>query len=157
MKRDDMDIDEILKRYLPRAPQEEVEAAGERVLERIRSMRFPSAPAMLDAAEPPKTERLAKFRLAVLAAVDEMQGQGRPVTITLKVEELLEERIVSGSAVFLVLLFLERRGLVASSPIDSGDSALDRRYFEITASGRERLAVANAAATRSIDPLEDFA
>ena len=46
MKRDDMDIDEILKRYLPRAPQEEVEAAGERVLERIRSMRFRSAPAV---------------------------------------------------------------------------------------------------------------
>ena len=44
MKRDDMDIDEILKRYLPRAPQEEVEAAGEQVLERIRAMRFPSAP-----------------------------------------------------------------------------------------------------------------
>ena len=112
---------------------------------------------MLDAAEPPKTEWLAKFRLAVLAAVDEMQGQGRPVTITLKVEELLEERIVSGSAVFLVLLFLEHRGLVSSSPIDPDDPALDKRYFEITASGRERLAVANAAATRLTGPLEDFA
>jgi len=40
--------------------------------------------------------------------------------------------------------------------IDSDDPALDRRYFEITASGRERLAVA-AAATRLTDPLEEFA
>ncbi len=157
MKPDDMDIDEILKRYLPRAPQEEVEAAGERVLERIRSMRFRSAPAVPDAAEQPKAQWLGKFHLAVLAAVEQMQGRGRPVTITLKVEELLEERSVSGSAVFLVLLFLERMGLVSSSPIDPDDPALDRRYFEITAAGRERLTIANAAATRLTDPLEGFA
>src|SRR5438067_508290 len=161
MKRDDMDIDEILKRYLPRAPQEEVEAAGEQVLERIRAMRFPSASAMPDAAEQPKAEAkaqwLPKFDRAVLAAVDEMQGQGRAVTITRKVEELLEERMVSGSAVFVILLLLERRGLVSSSPIDPDNPALDRRYFQITAAGRETLAAANAAATRFINPLEDFA
>lgn len=36
MKPNDMDIDEILKRYLPRATPEEADAAGERVLKRIR-------------------------------------------------------------------------------------------------------------------------
>ena len=58
MKRDDMDIDEILKRFLPRAPQEEMEAAGEQVLERIRSLRFRPLPAIPDAAEEPKAEWL---------------------------------------------------------------------------------------------------
>ena len=40
MKPNDMNIDEILKRYLPRATPQEVDAAGERVLKRIRAMRF---------------------------------------------------------------------------------------------------------------------
>src|SRR6266850_865202 len=106
MKPNDMDIDEILKRYLPRATEEEVDAASERVLKRIRAMRF-SEP-----AEEPKAQWLPKFDLAVLAAVDQLQGRGNPITITLKVEELLEERMVSGGAVFIILLLLERSGLV---------------------------------------------
>jgi len=112
MKPNDMDIDEILKRYLPRATEEEVDAASERVLKRIRAMRF-SEP-----AEEPKAQWLPKFDLAVLAAVDQLQGSGNPITITLKVEELLEERMVSGGAVFIILLLLERSGLVASPPPD---------------------------------------
>ena len=40
MKRDDTNIDEILKQYLPRASREDIEAAGETVLKRIREMRF---------------------------------------------------------------------------------------------------------------------
>ena len=99
-----------------------------------------------------------KFHRAVLMAVDELRGEGTPVTITLKVEELLEERIVSGSAVFLVLRFMERGGLVSSSPMDPDNPvSLDKRYFKVTASGLETLAAANAAATRFTDPLEDFA
>ena len=43
MKPNDMDIDEILRRYLPRASQEEADEAGERVLKRIRAMRFSKA------------------------------------------------------------------------------------------------------------------
>src|SRR5260370_28077226 len=116
MKRNDMDIDEILNRYLPRPTQEEVDAAGERVLQRIRALRF-SEP-----AEEPKAQWLPKFDLAVLAAVDELQGAGTPVSITLKVEELLEERIVSGRAVFLILLLLERSSLVVSSPPEEPDA-----------------------------------
>ena len=150
MKPNDMDIDEILKRYLPRATEEEVDAAGERVLKRIRALRFGGA------AEEPKPQWLPKFDLAVLAAVDELQGQGTPVTITLKVEELLEERIVSGSAVFMILLLLERSGRVASWPPDPPD-ALHKRSFKITGSGREALAAARAAETRRTGPLADFA
>ena len=151
MKPKDMDIDEILKRYLPRATGEEVDAAGERVLKRIRALRFGGA------AEEPKPQWLSKFDRAVLAAVDELQGQGNPVTITLKVEELLEERIVSGSAVFIILLLQERAGLVAASPDPNEPDAADLQSFKITGSGREALAAARAAEARRAGPLADFA
>ena len=153
MKRNDMDIDDILKRYLPRAPQEEVDAAGERVLQRIRSMRFP------EPAQEPKPVWVTKFELAVLAAVDQLQGEGTPVTITLKVAELLEERMVSGTAVFFILRLLEREGWVVSSPLNPDErDALDKRSFQITGSGRETLDAARAAAARRAEgPLADFA
>ena len=151
MKPNDMDIDEILKRYLPRATPEEADAAGERVLKRIRALRFS------DAGEEPKAVWLPKFDLAVLAAVDELQGEGTAVTITLKVAELLEERIVSGSAVFLILLLLERSGLVASSPDPNTPDATHRRSFQITGPGREALTAARAAEARRAGPLADFA
>jgi DNA-binding PadR family transcriptional regulator len=152
MKPNDIDIDQILKRYLPRATPEEADAAGERVLQRIRSMRFP------EAAQERKPGWLPEFDLAILAAVDQLQGAGTPVTITLKVEELLEERIVSGSAVFLILRLMERGGLVVSSPLDPDEpDALDKRSFKITGPGLETLAAARAAAAGAADPLGDFA
>jgi len=54
VKRDNMNIDEILRRYLPQAPQEEVDAAGETVLKRILEMRFQGEPEASAAAEPKK-------------------------------------------------------------------------------------------------------
>jgi len=165
MTRNDMDIDEILKHYLPRASQEEVDQASEIVLNRIRSMRFQPAgeararqgETVRDAEQTKAVDAgwMLRFHVAVLMAVEQLQGNGRPVTITLKVEELLEERIVSGSAVFLILLMMERFGLVSSSPINPEQpKALDKRYFEITAAGREALAKALAAGERATDPLE---
>jgi hypothetical protein len=158
MTRNDMDIDEILKHYLPRASQEEVDQASEIVLNRIRSMRFqPAGEAVRDAEQTKAVDAgwMLRFHVAVLMAVEQLQGNGRPVTITLKVEELLEERVVSGSAVFLILLMMERFGLVSSSPINPEQpKALDQRYFEITAAGREALAIALAAGARAPDPLE---
>ena len=150
MKPNDMDIDEILRSYLPRASQEEADAAGERVLKRIRAMRFSAA------AEERRPGWLPKFDLALLAAVDELQGRGDPMRIILKVEELMEE-MVSGSAVFLILLMMERMELVTSSPDPSEPGELDKRTFQITASGRETLAAARAAAARRAGLLEDFA
>ena len=152
MKPNDMDIDEILRRYLPRASHEEADEVGERVLKRIRAMRFS------EAADERKPGWHPKFDLAVLAAVDELQGEGTAVTITLKVAELLEERIVSGGAVSLILLLLERSGLVASSPPDPNEpDALHKQLFKMTGSGREALAAARAAEARRAGPLADFA
>ena len=166
MKPNDMDIDEILKRYLPRATPEEADAAGERVLKRIRALRFSHerseckpdrAQPSINAGEEPKAIWLpARMNMTILAAVDELQGRGDPMRIILKVEELMEE-MVSGSAVFLILLMMERMELVTSSPAPSEPGELDKRTFQITASGRETLAAARAAATRRAGLLEDFA
>jgi len=178
MKRDDLDIDEVLKHYLPRASQEEVDAASAIVLERIRSMRFQPAnsgpreaqarqgeavkneavKSEAAAKKPMKAEWLLDFHVAILMAVEQLQGQGRPVTITLRVEELLEEPIVWATAVFLILLMMESSGMVSSSPIDpEKPDALDERYYEITATGRQTLAKALAARGRVTDALEGFA
>ena len=111
-----------------------------------------------EAQKAAEADWLANFHVAVLMAVEQLQGQGRPVSITLRVEELLEEPIVSGTAVFLMLLGMERAGLVSSSPIDAETpEALDQRYFEITAAGRETLARALAVREGVTDPLEGFA
>jgi hypothetical protein len=159
LKRNEMDIDEILKQYLPHATDQEVDAASEKVLKRIRSMRFQqanTAPAV--AKEPINANWFMKFHVALLMAVEQLQGNGRPVTITLKLEELLEEKMVSGSAVFLVLLMFERLGLVSSSPINpEKPDMLDMRYFEITAAGRQALAKALAKHRAVMDPQEGFA
>ena len=150
MKPNDMDIDEILKRHLARPTPEEADAAGERVLQRIRALRFS------DTSKEPKAVWLPRMNLAILAAVEELQGRGRPVTIILKVEELMEE-IVSCGGVFLILLMMERMELVTSSPDPNEPDALDKRSFQITASGRETLAAARARAARRGGLLEDFA
>ena len=152
MKPNDMDIDEILKRHLPRPTSEEADAAGERVLQRIRALRFS------DPGEAPKAVPLTnELGLAILTAVDELQGRGHPATITLKAAELLEE-MVSGSWVPVILRMMERMELVTSSPDPNEPDALDKRTFQITASGRETVAVARAAAARrAAGPLADFA
>ena len=91
-----------------------------------------------------------------MAAVDELQGRGHPVTITLKAEELLEE-MVSGVWMPVILRMMERMDLVTSSPDLNEPDALDKRSFQITASGRETLAAARARAARRGGLLEDFA
>jgi hypothetical protein len=179
MKPNEMDIDEILKRYLPRASQEEADAAGERVLKRIRALRFSHertecksdakrkrdiaqpqemAQPSINASKEPKAVRLTnKLSLAILAAVDELQGRGNPVAITLKAAELLDE-MVSDAWVPTILRMMERMDLVTSSPDPNEPDARDKRSFQITASGRETLAAARAAAARrAAGPLEDFA
>ncbi len=157
MKRDDTNIDEILKQYLPRASREDIEAAGETVLKRIREMRFQAKAAAAAeeknaAKNTPDAGWLHDFHIGLLMAVEELQGYGKPVSITLKMEEILEEPIVWGTAVFLNLLLMERMGLVSSSAIDPDKpKELDQRYFAITQSGREAMAKALALRQRAAD------
>jgi hypothetical protein len=195
MKRDDMDIDEILKHYLPRASQEEVDEASNTVLNRIRSMRFQEAnlereararaERECDSAKPqamreavrreararqgeavrdaqsaskePDTLWLNDGLVALLTAVEQLQGQGKPVTIILRMEELMEEYVAPGPA-FVSMLLMERAGLVSTSPVDSEKpDLLDERYYEITPLGKRSLAKAVARRQGVRNPLEDFA
>jgi len=150
VKRDDMNIDEIVRQYLPRAPQEEVDAASETVLKRIREMRFQAEPATSAATGAKKTtnaEWMQDFHVGLLVAVVELQGYGDPVRITLKMEEVLEAPIVSGTWVFVNLRIMEKLGLVSSTPVDpQKPQESDQQYYAITESGRE--ALANALALR---------
>jgi len=163
MKRDDMNIDEILKKYLPRASQEEIAEAGETVLKRILEMRFQ---ADRSDAKPtkntPDANWLQDFHVGVLMAVDELQGYGHPVSITLKMEEILGDPYVWGTAVFLNLRLMEGIDLVSSSPIDARKpEELDRRHYALTELGRETLhealAIRQRAAERLKRPLKGFA
>jgi hypothetical protein len=183
MKRDDMDIDEILKHYLPRASQEEVDEASETVLNRIRSMRFQAtesereaqarAERERDSAKPqamreavrdaqpagkePDTLWLNDYNIALLTAVEQLQGQGRPATIILRMEELMDEFVAVPPA-FLNLLLMERAGLVSSSPMDpEKPNDGHRRYYEITPLGKRSLAKAVVRRQGVRNPLEDFA
>src|SRR6185295_577295 len=113
MKRDEMNIGEIVKLYLPRASQEDIDAGSETVVKRIREMRFQVAPAAAGKAKrKPDFDWLNDYHVSVLMAVEELQGYGRPVTITLKAEEIQDVPMVWGTAVFLLLLLMERMGLV---------------------------------------------
>jgi hypothetical protein len=183
MKPNDMDIDEILKHYLPRASQEEVDEASNTVLNRIRSMRFQEAnlerealaraERERDSAKPqamreavrdaqsaskePDTLWLNDGLVALLTAVEQLQGQGKPVTIILRMEELMEEYVAPGPA-FVSMLLMERAGLVSTSPVDSEKpDLLDERYYEITPLGKRSLAKAVARRRGVQNPLEDFA
>jgi hypothetical protein len=145
MKRDDMNIDEILKRYLPRASEEDIDSAGDTVLKRIREMRFQAEASPAPAKAVTDGDWLHDFHVGLLMAVDELQGYGDPVRLTLRMQDILEEPVVWGTAVFLNLLLMERMGLVSSSPLDpEKPQEMDQRYFAITPSGRETLAKALA-------------
>ena len=158
MKRGDMDIDEILKHYLPRASQEEVDEASHTVLNRIRSMRFQAAkPEPEPAEKEPDTLWLNDYLVALLTAIEQLQGKGRPVTVILRMEELMEEYVAPGPALANLLL-TERAGLVSTSPIDAEKpDLLDARYYEITPLGKRSLAKAVARRQGVRNPLEDLA
>jgi len=161
MKRDDMDIDEILKHHLPRARQEDVDADLEAVRKRILKMRFePQPDPVALAKKTPDAARLLDYQLGILMAVDELQGYGHPVSITLRAEEILEETMW-GTAVVANLMILERMGLMSHLPIDpEKPKQFDRWYFAITDLGRETLAQALAlkqrAAKKAENPLKGF-
>jgi hypothetical protein len=163
MKRDDMNIDEVLKRHMPRARQEDVDADLEAVRQRILKMRFQAE--SVPAAEAKKSADAAwmhDWHVGILMAVDELQGYGHAVSITLKAQEILEEKVMSGAVVFVILLLMQRIGLVSSSPIDpEKPRELDRQYYAMTELGRETLAEALAIRQRAAegrkDPLKGFA
>jgi hypothetical protein len=81
MKRVEIDIEDVLKHYLPRVSEEQADKACEIVLNRIRSMRFQPGLSMAETADKlPDPKWPPKMHVAILLAVDQLQGQGRPFT-----------------------------------------------------------------------------
>ena len=138
-----MNIDEILRQYLPRAPQDEVDAASATVLKRIREMRFQAEPETSAAQEPkkmPDVDWMHDYHVGLLVAVAELQGYGDPVRIILKMQEVLEEHVTPAWA-FINLLIMEKMGLISATAIDpEKPQELDHRHYAITEFGRDSLA-----------------
>ena len=112
VKRDDMNIDEILKHYLPRASEEDVDAAGETVLKRIREMRFQAEPETSAApgAKAANGDWLHDFHVGLLVAVDRTAGLWRSGKDHAEDADVLEAPVVSGTGVFLNLRIMETHG-----------------------------------------------
>lgn len=156
MNHDDMDIDEILRRYLPRAPEDEMEAAGERVLARLHQIaaKMTAAPE----PEPTRPEALRRIDHLVLTAVYLLRNAGDAIGITGKVNELSDKRIYYGT-VFGTLDRLQRRGLVESwfgPPLPEYDGE-GEQYFKVTTAGETALAEAPVQGEPLTDSAEDFA
>jgi DNA-binding MarR family transcriptional regulator len=166
MKRDKRTIDEILKRYLPSASQEEVESAGAEVLQRLRDD-LPDAINKFTLvyrrgvdepiAEPREFESLREYDWLVLRAVSLLGGEGDIVDVLEKTAELtLKER--APSAVAVALNKLQHLGLIESREDPSNTNrfgeTMDR--YTITPYGERALAAANLAAEQVRGHLEDL-
>ena len=156
MKRKDIDIDDILKRYLPHATQEEVDEASDRVLNRIRALRFSDAPEIAKVESEPVW--LPKYGLSILTAVDELQGAANLFRICLRTAELEGDKIAPPVMIYLNLVIMEKNGLVTHLSPDSDEDSLEKRLYQLTPLGRESVAAATARReAREAGPLEDFA
>jgi len=111
MKRDKRTIDEILRQYLPSAPQEEVASAGETVLLRLQEE-------MQDGIEkfkyPEPELNLRPYEQLALVAISLLRGQGDGVHVFDKADELAGRHVPAAPFIF-ALARLEKLGLIEKS------------------------------------------
>jgi DNA-binding PadR family transcriptional regulator len=75
----------------------------------------------------------------VLLAALRLQGGAYSVSVVSEIEERTG-REVAQSAVFIALRRLEEKGLLRSDLVDQiGEKGRDRRYFELTSAGLDKL------------------
>lgn len=166
MKRDKRRIDEVLRRYLPSASQEEVESAGAEVLHRLRDD-LPDAINKFTLVyrqgvdepipEPREFESLREYDWFVLRAVSLLRGEGDVADVLEKTAELTLKKGLP-SAVVVALNQLQHLGLIESREDPSHTSRfgepMDR--YKITPYGERALAAANLAAEQVRGHLEDL-
>ena len=133
----------ILKRLFPSAPSEEMESAGDRVLNRLRA----EAPECIEAFRfrphsGAKTQPVRPADRLVLTAVHLLRGDGHSLSITNKAEELSSKEWNLG-AVYVSLDRLESQGLISSEERQSGGRT--KRFFKLTERGERVLAEAAPA------------
>ena len=129
-------IDDLLKKYLNSATEEDVKLTEDRVKQRLAdAIRNRAQEDRLLWGAMGSKRQLAEFELLVLMATVELEGNGDVPAITEKINERLTK--TSGTtAVLFTLNRLEGEGLVESSS----------RKYQVTEEGKRALAAAKAAA-----------
>jgi hypothetical protein len=162
MKRDKRTIDEILRRGLKSASQQEVESSGAEVFDRLRN-EFQDAineftlvyrPGIdKPVPEPePELKPLRHNEYALLTAV-KLLGEADEDHILEKASELASKELMFG---LISLLRLRDAGLVISyPPAPPGEIVVDARY-KISPRGERALALGNMAEERVRGHLEDL-
>src|SRR5438093_7536494 len=156
MKRKKMKMDEILKRYWPKPPKEEVEAAGERVWKRIEAELEKHDTSLRSLyGDGWSAAPLEQREFQVLTAVSLLGDRGTLKSITAMVDKWTGREMVGH--VYLTLGRLAERELltVHSSPARSYGEEPQRR-FEITEDGDRALRRAKIERKQLVTAREDL-
>jgi hypothetical protein len=134
-------IDDIIRRYLPSASQEDADAAQWRIYDQLKA-EMNELDIELAAGREPATETgwPGEMEPLALAATYLLQGEGDAGLIAGLINELAVEKVKIG-AVRSILLRLVRRGLLS----------YDELRFAVTPAGERALERARTTAMRWID------
>jgi len=173
MKRDKKQIDDFIKRNLPRASREEVDEAGDRVLSRLhRDMQDRIDAFRLQAFEPDDTpewltrdigwnwkeEPLSKDEHMALRVVCLLGDQADPSNVFKRAKDLFSD-VVAACRVLIALTSLEQRGYLKRGNYESPPKgSRSEQPYIITPDGQAALEQAEREARElKADGLEDLA
>ncbi len=170
MSMDDKEFDEMMRRYLPKASQEDIEAAGERVWLKLKAAMQnklqeskPAAPVESHQPNMPLLVRPLKgYDQLVLTAAYLLQGEGRILTIRERVEKMASEPVKMGS-IYTSLERLESRDLLTTrrGEVVGQDGLLRKtKFYTVTEYGKRVLAEIKddvKEVADALDALGDFA
>ena len=155
MKRKKINMDEILKRYWPKAPKEEVEAASASVWKRIEAELDKHDTSLRSLyGDGWSAAPLEQREFQVLTAVSLLGDRGTLKSVTAMVDKWTGRETVGH--VYLALGRLAERELITvhSGPATGGDKPLDR--FEITEDGDRALRRAKIEGKQLVTVREDL-
>jgi hypothetical protein len=155
VKLDDKKMDEILRLYLPRAADQEVEEGTDRVVRRIRKalQRREEEFGPVDNC----AFGLRPMEELALTATDLLGDEAGRLQIRMKVQEITLKPVSYG-AVLSALNGLEDRGLIKRILVpEKPQEGVRRNYrFKLTPNGRFALSQARAATEEATDALGDL-
>src|SRR5437870_3115187 len=156
MKRKKMKMDEILKRYWPKPPKEEVEAAGERVWKRIEAELEKHDTSLRSLyGDGWSAAPLEQREFQVLTAVSLLGDRGTLKSITAMVDKWTGREMVGH--VYLALGRLAERGLIkAHSGSPRSNRYEPQRRLEITEEGDRSLRRAKIEGKQLVTAREDL-
>ena len=154
MNRKRIDMDAILKRYLPRASQELADEGSERTLARIREA-LQRREAEFGGPVDNRAFNLEPMQALVLNATELLGNEARSPRIKVKVEEI-SLKPASSLSVSSALNMMELRGLIKAVEIPAENGARRSYYYKLTPNGRFALSQAKLAAREATDAIGDL-